>query len=406
MVLTPMSDAVAFGVAKALPELSAGAPRYGTTDLSTAVNAEAAALTAQFTDGMIDAGRLLKNKASRLDLAFSENSTAHKWYDYAGSIHGAIKEPIKRAEFARSLFRRTADAITKGEDVNDMSVRLRLNTEAYKDALGGISMQDNAITSGWNAGLRSLEQVDKATGKPRPIGVFLSTVLRADTPVTKAPTNIVLEASEYIGGLLSGGTKAAWAYAHGIEDLQPIERDMIIRQMSRGAVGAALGTLYFFKHDLIQFGGFYDGKKRKESDVPEGAARVGSVTIPKMLLHHPLYDALQYSASLARVTESPKGDHGLARATMAATVGLADELPMVHTAEDMAKILAAGGTGMDALDRTVAGKVVPGVVQWVAKKMDNDTKRKPKGLVQHLEANIPGLRQKVPKKQSSGNVIL
>lgn len=402
MVTTPATDAVAMGLAKVFPGLSEGAPRYGTTSPTVAMKAEAAAQAAQWTDGMIDAGRMLQNKGSRLDVAFGKSEhVGHAWYEYSGSLHGALKEPIKRAEFARSLYRRTADAMARGEDTKSLPVKMRLATEAYDDATGAISMQDNVISSAWNAGLKRLEQENKKTGKTEPIGTFISTALRMDTPVMKAPTNNVIEASEWIGGLLTGGAKTAWAYAHGIEDLQPIERDVIIRQMSRGAVGAALMTLYYFKHDLIQFGGFYKGgEQRKPSDVPARAARVGDVTVPKLLLHNPLFDALQFSASMARVTEQHgnKADNGLASATGAAAFGLLDELPVIKTASDAKRIIGESG-GMDFLQQQLANEAVPGVVQWVAKKADHDTKRKPTGMVEHLEANLPGLRGNVPEKK-------
>lgn len=401
-IATPITDATALGLAKVFPDLAKGAPRYGTTSLTVAMKSEAAAQAAAWTDGIIDSGRMLQNKASRLDLMHGDNAVAHAWHEYAGSIHGALKEPVKRAEYARSLYRRTAEAEARGENVQDITVKMRLSTEAFTDAQSAISMQDNVISKGWNAGLRSMEAVDKKTGKANPLGSFLGMALRMDTPVMKAPTNIVLEAGDWIGGLLTGGTRTAWAYAHGIEDLAPIERDAIIRQMSRGTVGAALMTLYYFKHDLVQFGGFYrQGDKRGPHDVAEGAARIGNLNIPKILLHHPAFDALQYAATMARVTDQQgrkKGDHGLASATAAAAFGLLDELPVMHTASDAVRIIHEQG-GVDYSEQKLASEAVPGVVQWVAKKVDHDRKVKPTGLVQHLEANLPGLRSNVPEKK-------
>lgn len=403
-ITTPITDAAAMGVAKVFPGLSEGAPRYGTTSVTVAMQAEAAAHAAAWTDGITDAGRMLRNKPSRLDLAHGEDThVAHAWYEYMGSLHGALKEVVKRAEYARSLVRRTAEASGRGEDINDLTVKMRLSTEAYRDGQAAISMQSNVITDSWNAGLRRLEQPDKVTGKASPLGTFVSTALRMDTPVMKAPTNIVLEASDYIGGTLTGGARTAYAYAHGIEDLKPVERDAIIRQMARGSVGAALMTLYYFKHDLIQFGGFYQpGEKRSPSDVAPGAARIGDTDIPKQLLHNPLLDALQFSASMARVADHPKhGDEsGIVSAAGAATLGLLRELPVFSTAEDLTKIVKSAD--VDALENKLAGAFVPGMIQWIAKVTDDEPKRKPTGIVEHLEANIPGLRQNVPTHKRKG----
>jgi hypothetical protein len=398
-VTTPLTDLAALGVSKVLPALAEGAPRYGTRSGAVALQAEAAAQAAMWTDGIIDSGRMLQNKASRLDLMHGDKGTAHAWYEYSGSIHGALKEPIKRAEYARSFYRRTADALARGEDVNDVAVKLRLSTEAYVDAQRAISMQDNVISSGWNAGLKRLEQVDKETGKTNPLGTFLATALRVDMPIMKAPTNIVLEASEYIGGLLTGGSRAAWNYAHGLEGLKPIERDAIIRQIAKGSVGAAIMALYYFKSNQVDFGGFYEpGEKRKPSDVPVGAARVGAVNIPKNLLHNPMIYAAQFAASAAHVAKAKHADDaaGYASALGAAAIGLIDEVPVIGNLPKDIHALSDPNLRDQFLDKKIAGAAIPGIVQWIAKQTDPAEKRYPKGLGESLEANLPGLRQSVP----------
>lgn len=410
VVTTPVEDVVAMGVAKTLPGLAAGAPRFGTTSPSVALNAEAAAQAAMWTDGMIDAGRMLMNKTSRLDLAHSTdahaNAMGHAWYDYMGSIHGALKEPIKRAEYARSLYRRTAEAASRGENINDMTVKMRLSTEAFKDGQRAISMQDNKVASAWNAGLRQLESVDKETGKANPVGALLATAARTEMPVMKAPTNVVAEASQYIGGMLTGPAKAAWAYAHGIENLKPVERDAIIREISKGAVGAAIMGLYYFKHEDVQFGGYYQqGEHRKPGDVPADALRVGDVDIPTQLIHHPMFQAAQFAATTAKVAGSKlhkkDGDvQGLASAVGAAAVGLIDQVPIIGQLPRDIEALSDPAQRAEFLPNKAANIAVPGIVQWIAKKTDDTQQpRKATGLTQHLEANVPGLRENVPLKR-------
>jgi hypothetical protein len=404
-VTTPLTDLAALGVSKALPALAEGAPRYGTTSPTVAMKAEAAAQAAQWTDGIIDSGRLLRNKASRLDLMHGDKGTAHAWYEYSGSIHGALKEPIKRAEYARSFYRRTAEALSRGEDVNDITVKLRLSTEAYVDAQRAISMQDNVISSGWNAGLKRLEQVDKETGKPNPLGTFLATALRIDMPIMKAPTNIVLEASEYIGGLLTGGSRAAWNYAHGLEGLKPIERDAIIRQIAKGSVGAAIMALYYFKSNQVDFGGFYEpGEKRKPSDVPVGAARVGGVEHSEEPAAQP-HDRRRRSSprrSAAGVAKAKHADDAVGYASaagQAAAVGLIDEVPVIgNLPKDIHALSDPNLRGQFLGKKLATAAAMPGVVQWVA-KADGSTRRhalrRPDSAKQ-LEATLPGLRQNVP----------
>lgn len=405
VITTPIEDAVGMGVAKALPGLAEGSPRFSASP-DVAIKAEAAAQAAMWTDGLIDSGRMLRNKASRLDLMHDDRAQAHAWYEYMGSIHGALKEPIKRAEYARSLYRRTAEAAARGEDVTDMTVKLRLSTEAFKDGQRAISMQDNKVAAAWNAGLKQLEAVDPKTGKPSGAGVLIATALRTEMPVMKAPTNVVAEASQYITGILTGLAKAAWSYAHGIEDLKPVERDAIIREISKGAVGAAIMALYYFKHEQVEFGGYYEpGEKRGPHDVPADGLRVGGVNVPKQVIHHPMFQAAQFAATTARVSASKlhKKDadpQGLASALGAAAVGLIDQVPIIGSLPKDFRSLSDPKTRDDFVDKKAAGIAIPGVIQWIAKTTDpSPDPRKPTGLVEHVEANLPGLRERVPFKK-------
>ncbi len=72
-----------------------------------------------------------------------------------------------------------------------------------------------------------------------------------------------------------------------------------------------------------------------------------------------------------------------------------DEVPFVREASTLENLLDAK-TRPGALDTKVASLVVPLGVQWIAKQTDTAATRKPIGLTQHIEANIPGLRQHVP----------
>jgi hypothetical protein len=251
-----------------------------------------------------------------------------------------------------------------------------------------------------------LEAVDKATGKSSPVGVPLATAARTEMPVMKAPTNVVAEASQYIGGILTGPAKAAWAYAHGIEDLRPVERDAIIREISKGSVGAAIMALYYFKHENVEFGGYYEqGEKRKPTDVKADALRVYGTDIPKQLIHHPMFQAAQFAATTAKVSGSKlhKKDadpQGLASALGAAAVGLIDQVPIIGNLPKDIHSLSTPGLRDNFLAKKTANVLVPGVVQWVARKADvTQQPRAPTGLKQNIEANIPILRERVPLKK-------
>lgn len=405
IITTPVTDAVALGVAKALPRLAEGAPRYGTTSARTALRAEIAGQVGMWVDGVRSSGQLIRNQRSRLELLHGKDKAPPEIADYMGRLHAALKEPIKEAEYARSLYRRTEAAALAGEEVAGPAVQLRLSTEAYLDAERAVSMNNNVVNDGFKALLRRFAQPDKATGKPDPLGVLLSTALKTEMPVMKAPTNVVLEASEIIAGLPIGGARAAWAYAHGIEDLTPVERDSIIRMIAKGAIGLAIMALYFYKHDQVEFGGFYQsGEKRTPDDVPAGGARIGGIggtTIPASLLHNPFMAAGQFAASIARVapTRLRKSDEdpvGYGSALMAASFGLLDETPLLGAPHRDYQQLSDPKQRDEFLAKKASSLLVPGMVQWVAKATDDDVARKPVGLIQHIKADIPGLRKDVP----------
>jgi hypothetical protein len=321
-----------------------------------------------------------------------------------------LKEPVKRAEYARALYRLTFDAMQRGENTTDDFVKLRLSTEAYLHAEGAVAMNDNIVTDAWKAGLQRLERKDPKTGKKPMAGLLLSGALKTDMPIMKAPTNVIIEASEFIAGLPLGAAKAAWAYAHGIEDLKPVERDSIIRLISKGAVGLAIMALYFYKHDDIDFGGFYQrGEHRAADDVPADAMRIGTRIVPKTFLHNPVFYPAQFAATTARLanTRLHKNDEdpvGYQSALMAATVGLLEQVPIAGgLTNDLGSVFDPKRRD-GFLEKKAASIMVPSIIQWIAKKTDpdGDAPRKPVGLKQHIQVNLPIWRQQVPideKKQ-------
>jgi hypothetical protein len=397
MVTNPLTDLVAFGVAKALPRLAEGAPRYGTSSARVALAAEAKAHVAFWTDGMRSAAGMLRNVRSNLSVLHDNEKTPAPLHEYLGMLHGALKEPVKQAEYARSLYRRTYEALARGEDTTDPLVQLRLSNEAYLDGNRAISMNDSPFVSRYNRALRSLEEKDKATGKRNPVLVAIQTALKTEMPIVKVPVNIVRETSEIIGGALIGPARAAWSYYNGIEDLKPVERDSIIRLISVGAIGLAMMALgYYKRHD---FGGYYQpGEKRKPDDVKAGAVRIGGTTIKPYLLHNPFIWAAQFGATIGRVAESrfrarDEDPQGLGSGVVAAGIGLLREIPFAREIIDDATILDPKQTTAQ-MEKKAASWMVPGVVQWAAAQGDS-IPRKPQGLIQRVENNVPGLRDRV-----------
>lgn len=409
MVTTPATDLVALGVAKALPGLARGAPRYGSS-VQTALRAEAKAQAAQWVDGIKNAGRRLANQRTDLDLLHGRDRLPQPLWEYFGQIHGALKEPIKMAEYARSLQRRTEHAILSGEDTTDPLVQLRLSTEAYEDAERSISMQKNSLVDWFNGAIGRLDDAKFKNGEPNLSLRLLATAIKTELPIVKVPMNIVKEASDIILGGLTGPAKAAWAYHKGIEHLEPVERDAIIRLIAAGAIGAAMVAIGFFK--AKDLGGYYQpGEKRSKQDVPFGALGVGGHVVPAMLLHNPFMWAAQFGATIRRVAESrgTKAEHhipkGIGAGVLAGSLGVLKEIPFVRETSTIADATDPRKTG-SVVDRAAASKMVPGVVQWIATNTDplpDNRKRTPTGLGQSIENDIPGLRQRVPETRVKVN---
>ena len=408
----PMEEAVKAAWAKALPALADRAPRQGGLMLS----AEVKALSEGITTGMKDAWDMLRTGESNLDLAFGkgkdpagigESSVLPKtWLDFFGHLHGALKAPVKRAEWARSMEQRMQWNAAQGVDVSDPGVQMRLGVEAYKDAQRAIFLQDNRVVDVYKAALRRMEDKDKTTGKTPLRWKAAATAARLMLPIVKVPSNIVGEALETATGLLTGGTKAAQAYRRGVESLKPQEADDIMRQLSKGSLGGALLLLGFYTAG--NWGGFYvHGEKRKADDLKPGTAKLDGVNVDKNLLHYPLMDVVQMGATVARVAgvKAKKSDgepQGVPAGTAAALLGLVDESPFVRE-----------GIGLDNLrdplqrDRWLGDKArslaIPQAVQWTARQMDKDAngdviRRDPHGLVQNLQTGIPYYRNSVPTK--------
>lgn len=403
MSFTPVEEALGGAIGKAIPGVAEKAPREGGFN----VRAEAKAVTQAVTQGMVDAWKVLRTGQSDLDILYGKEALLPpSAVDFFGHVHGALKAPTKRAEFARSFEKRTQHAIAQGVDVSDPMVQSRLVIEAYKDANRAIFQQDNRVVTAYKRGLQALEAKDKATGEVPLGGKALATTARVLLPIVKIPTNIVAETMQYATGSVTGSLRLARAFSWGIENLKPEEADLIMRSLKKGSIGAAVMALGYFNPQVI--GGYYQaGEKRKPSDVKAGMVRLYGMDIPSFLLHNPLLETLQIGATARRVADSKlrKKDtdqQGLPAGIIAAGIGLGEEVPFVRESVETAKALNPHERGafFGELGKSL---VVPQLLQWTAQHYDVDAqgrpiKRKPKTAIQRIELGIPGLRQQVPTR--------
>lgn len=396
LAFSPIEEVVGGGLSKALPSLSEKAAREGGFNSK----AEAKSITEGITQGMRDSWKTLKTGHSDLDLEFGKTEVAPpSLIDFFGHLHGALKAPAKRAEFARSLEKRTQAAIRDQIDVSDPLVQTRLSLEAYKDAQRAIFQQDNRVVAAYKAALGRLEAPNKVTGKIPVAGKLAATAARTLLPIVKVPTNIAAEIMEYSVGSITGSAKLAVAMKNGMEKMKPEEADVILRHLKKGAIGAAVLAYGYFNPDT--FGGYYQpGEKRKSEDVKAGGAKIGGHEIPSYLLHNPLMEQLQIGATIRRVKDSyaSKKDsepRGISEGVWAGALGVAEQVPFVREATELAKAFnpRESGAFWGEMGRSL---LVPQIVQQVARWQDDDKKRKPKTVADRIKMGIPGLREEVP----------
>lgn len=405
-VVTPAEEAIGAGIGKAIPGVAERAPRQG--GLST--RAEARALTEGFTKGMRDAWQTLTTGHSDLDAVFGKlRAEPQSFIDLFGNVHGALKAPVKRMEFARSFQKRAEALMRQGVDVSNEMVQTRIGLEAYQDAERAIFLQPNRINAAYRLALRGLEKPDKATGKIPLAAKTAGAAVRTLLPIVRVPTNIVGETMEYAIGGLTGSARLARAYRNGIENLQPEEADLIMRQLKKGLLGGAALLLGWFAPKM--FGGFYqEGEKRKKGDIAADAARVAGADIPPSLIHHPLVNAVQIGATARRVADSKlrkkdQATQGLTAGALAGALGLADQVPFIREQEETVKAMNPHER-QQWFGELAKSLAVPQLLQDIAARRDVDAQgrpipRQPRTTLEAIETGIPGLRERVPRKKET-----
>lgn len=419
--ITPIEEVIGGAISKVIPEVAKRAPREGGFN-SRAIGKYYAQ---GFTQGMRDAWSTLKSGQSSLDVlhggkfdpAVGEGLVLDKSVvDYIGYSHGALKAPIKRAEFELSLEKRIENAIRNGVDPSDPLVMTRLAAEAYKDGNRTIFLQDNVVMNAYKRAMSGFEKRDPVTGRAVSLShKAVASTARILLPVVRVPTNIVAEALQYATGSVTGLGRLANALRKGVETLEPDQADLIMRELKKGSLGAALLLTGYLLPEFI--GGYYQrGQKRASDDVKPGGARISGVEIPKFFggpdisnkaLHNPALEVLQMGSTIRRVEESKlhKKDletRGITVGMRAALLGLTEETPFIHEMIELAKMWSPHE--QEAFFGELAKSlIVPQGMQWAAQQMDTDSegdpiKRKPKTLGEHIATGVPGLRENVPTK--------
>jgi hypothetical protein len=330
--------------------------------------------------------------------------------DFFGNLHGMLKAPVKRAEFTRSLEKRLAHQMAiDPASATDPAIQTKIMIEAYKDANRSIFMQDNRVVSAYRRAIGALEQPEKTTGKV-PLGAkALATTAKVLLPIVKVPTNLVAETFQYATGLITGSARLASALRQGIENVPPEGKDLIMRDLKKGTLGAAMLLIGYY--NASQIGGYYQqGVRRKEGDTKYGSLKVFGMNVPSFLLHNPLLECLQIGATVRRIADSKlrksdKETQGVSNGIIGAGIGLLTEIPFVEQITQANKLLNANERGnyINELGKSI---LIPQAVDFAARQMDKNAQgeviqRKPQGFEQTLETGIPGLRQNVPERKQT-----
>lgn len=419
MVSTPIEDAIGalYGKLPVVREIAKGAPIEGGFNS----RALAKAYTEAWTKGLRDAAQTLKTGKSDLDVLYGKGKDGavgesdvvdRSIIDYMGNIHGALKAPLKRFSYTLAMEKQMDAAIKTGADAGNPLVQVAMSNRAYRKAQANLFLQDNVFNDMWKSALGTAEHSKTAPA----IGKAVGTAARIAVPITKVPTNMVGEGIEYTTGLATGSWRIAKATRAGFETLTPDQKDVIIRNLKKGTLGAggmAMLLGYFTAKDSpIKFGGFYQpGEKRKKSDIPAGSMSIYGVNLPSFLLDHPLFQTFQIGATTYRVANSKirKGDReaqGWLSGAGAAALGLVEETPFGREDVEAGQII--GGDPSERQYRWgefVKGLAVPQGLDYIAKKTDTDRKgrpvqRKERTVLEHVESGVPGLREELKKKDS------
>lgn len=389
-ITTPLRDMAITPFARLFKGVGGIAPRYH----GFSAKAEARAIREGFTTGMKDAWQKLKTGESNLDTLFGKkNPLPHSVLDYVGNLHAALHAPVQRAEFERSMQDRIENGIRQGDDVHDPMVQTKYSLGAYKDSQREIFNEDSAISDAFK---RAMSRFDNGEGGEKLAGTAIHTLL----PVVKVPTNIIGQAFEHVFGLGTGAAKLVSAYRSGVENLKPEEADVIMRHLGSGSLGMAAMALGYLGYKSV--GGFYQaGEKRDDKDVPAGKVRIFGHDLPSWMLDSPLGLALNAGATAHRVADEFVGKNnpatkGIFQGSVAALLGIVENAPIVKESVDVAKLLDPTTRGKEAA-RDVTGLVVPSIVSQAASATDSEKNpRKPTGVAQTLETQIPGARETVP----------
>lgn len=316
------------------------------------------------------------------------------FWDFWSNVHGAMKTPLQRSVFSKSMEIRLKMAAERGLDVNNPTVKTAIAERAYNDSLEAILRNDNKLAGVVNSLFDGLEH---KTGKS------IGGIARTAVPVTKVASNYVGRSLQYTGGgVIEGLARQIHAKVTGAT-LDAAQTETIMKAYKRGGVGAGIAALVLLNPgDIIQAGGYYAPGKKQQGALKPGDLIIAGVHIPHALAHNPVFESIQFWSTIKRGFQS--GGAGMAAYDV--SFGLGEQEPGIGQVMQFGKgIQSETGTG-DFFGQWIRGIAEPQAVQQTTAYLDKDAagnpiNRKPKGFTDQLKMGLPGLRQQVPVKSST-----
>jgi len=331
MLSKPLHELIGSGLRK-LPYLSKIAEKAPREGHAFNVQAEAKAFAQMWSKSTwSDIKKNLTNKEGDLQVINdgSDETTRvpdAKLLDIGASLHSAIKQIPKHAEFERSLILRTKYAYEHGLDVSNQLVQLQnvagalkdslpgsqlneLESKAYQDSLRDILMQDNVVSKAWSGAINQLSQLaesgklNKTTIESTGIknaAKSLRAAMQIFIPITKVPVNFVIDRAEYTP--IVGAVRAMLIMRRGLSEMKPEEADYVMRVFKKQGIGA--GMLAFGYLNPNMFGGFQvSNSKRTDDQLKANDIEVFGYKIPHFMTHTAFLSICQLGATLRHIAD-------------------------------------------------------------------------------------------------------
>lgn len=313
-------------------------------------------------------------------------------------LHAAGKQPAKIAayEHAKSFLTKEAQAL--GKDLSDPVVLADIEEASKAAGNRSIFLRDNFASSAISSFVRVVER-----SKQHPTAGFITAkAVRFLLPIVRVPTNIAGEAlSMSGGGLISAGVKSLRIMQVGMEGLSTAQKASIVRSFKKGSIGVGLFMIGYWNKDKL--GGLYDPKNTDGQNLQQGTAKIGGITIPKILMHSPPMLVMQAGAHTGKLMEQQSKT--FPEAYGRAQIQLIHEVPFIREISTLDSLLSAGhgSTPGREMGRQVQG-LIPQAIQNIAKWTDKHDEtiwepvhRAPKTFGEQIKMGIPGLRGTVPE---------